>query len=162
MVADIDESLPAGVTPEEGVRLLSERKGGAVLERVADPTALIISSDTLVELNGEPLGKPTDPSDAARMLRALSGAAHFVRTGVAVHFGGRVASGVASTKVVFKELSDEEIAKYVASGEPMDKAGSYGIQGAAGAFVERVEGDMDTVIGLSLVLTKKLADSLLG
>lgn len=161
IVADIDESLPKGLSPKEGVRILAERKGRAVLTRVRDDSAVIISSDTLVELGGSPLGKPQDKGDARRMLRALSGVEHFVRTGVAVHYGGRMASGTASTKVVFKSLTDRQIDAYVESGEPMDKAGSYGIQGAAGVFVERTDGDTDTVIGLSLSLVKKLVDELL-
>ena len=160
IVADINEDLPDGMAPEVGVRILAERKGAAVLSRVKDPSAVIISSDTLVELDGIALGKPQDEMDARRMLRALSGNEHFVRTGVAVHYGGLVASTTASTKVVFKALTDEQINTYVESGEPMDKAGSYGIQGAAGVFVERIEGDMDTVIGLSLSLVKKLVDEL--
>ena len=162
VVADIDESLDEKITPYDGVRMLAERKGRAVSDKLADDDALIISSDTLVELEGVALGKPADEADAARMLRSLSGKSHFVRTGVAVRYGNMVKSGVASTEVVFKSLSDEEIAAYVKSGEPMDKAGSYGIQGAAGAFVERIDGDMDTVIGLSLALVKKLVDELIG
>lgn len=157
MVADADETLPRGVHPREGVELLAVRKGAAVLPRAGDE-ALIISSDTLVELDGVALGKPSDEADAVGMLRALSGRCHNVHTGVAVHYRGRVLSGVDTTAVYFKELSDEEIDGYVASGEPMDKAGAYGIQGLGGQFVLRYDGDFDTVVGLSVRLTARLME----
>ena len=92
------------------------------------------------------------------MLKALSGRGHNVHTGVAVHYKGRVYSGVDTTRVIFRELSDSEIAEYVATGEPMDKAGSYGIQGLGGRLVESYEGNFDTVVGLSVNLTKKLIE----
>lgn len=156
IVADCDESLPQGTPTVRCVELLSVKKGEAVLP--LSPDALIISSDTLVELDGVALGKPQDKSDAYKMLRALSGRSHNVHTGVAVHYLGKCASGVATTAVKFRELSDAEISLYVDSGEPMDKAGAYGIQGAAGAFVESIAGDFDTVVGLSLRLTRALID----
>ena len=155
IVAECDESLPSDVHPREGVELLAVRKGEAVLSLVPDD-ALVISSDTLVELGGVPLGKPADKDDAARMLRSLSGRAHNVHTGVAIHYKGRMFSGVDSTAVYFKELSDREIDEYIATGEPMDKAGSYGIQGLGGRFVTHYEGRFETVVGLSLELVKKL------
>ncbi len=118
--------------------------------------ALVISSDTLVELCGTPLGKPADKNDAKRMLRSLSAKAHNVHTGVAVHYNGKVFSGVDSTAVYFKELSDKEIDEYILTGEPMDKAGSYGIQGIGGKFVSEYRGRFDTVVGLSVALTEEL------
>ena len=127
LTAETDETLPPNVHPRQGVVILAERKGAAVLPEVGEG-ALVISSDTLVELSGVPLGKPADRDDARRMLRALSGRTHNVHTGVAVHYLGRVFSGVDSTAVTFRELSDSEIEEYVMSGEPMDKAGAYGIQ----------------------------------
>ena len=148
-----DEDLN-GETPETGVGTLAVRKGAAVAALC--PEALVISSDTLVALDGEPLGKPTDRQDAARMLRRLSGRAHYVYTGIAVHYGGAIFSGVASTAVEFRELCEREIADYVHSGEPMDKAGAYGIQGAAGKFVKRIDGEFDTVVGFNLTLLKRL------
>ncbi len=157
LTADCDEALPEGVHPRDGVEILAVRKGEAVLKNVPED-ALIISSDTLVELGGKPLGKPKDKDDAYNMLRTLSGKAHNVHTGVAVHFGGRVVSGVDSTAVYFKELTDTEIDEYIATGEPMDKAGSYGIQGLGGKFVTKYDGDFDTVVGLSVKLTKRLMD----
>ena len=153
--APTDETLPDGVHPREGVRLLAVRKGEAVAPLCGEDD-VILSSDTLVELDGVALGKPIDAEDARRMLRALSGRAHNVHTGVAVRRGACVYADTASTRVVFRALCEDEIEAYVSSGEPMDKAGAYGIQGAAGAFVSHVEGDMDTVVGLSSRLTKEL------
>lgn len=157
VTAEADETLPSGMHPRLGVRVLAERKGAAVLGQV-DEDALVISSDTLVEADGIPLGKPSDRADAIRMLGILSGRAHNVHTGVAVHYRGKVYSGVASTAVYFKELSEREIAEYVDGGEPMDKAGAYGIQGDGGKFVIKYDGDFDTVVGLSLKLTRSLIE----
>ena len=159
IVADCDESLPEGTPAIRGVELLSVKKGEAVLPLCEG--ALIISSDTLVELDGEKLGKPRDGEHARQMLRNLSGRTHNVHTGVAVHYREKCISGVATTSVKFKELTDDQISAYVDSGEPMDKAGAYGIQGGAGEFVEYISGDFDTVVGLSLKLTKKLIDEVL-
>ena len=154
ITSEADETLPESIHPREGVEILAIRKGEGVAK--ANPDAVVISSDTLVELGGIPLGKPTDEADAVRMLRELSGKAHNVHTGVAIHYNGRVFSGVASTAVYFREMTDEEIKDYVSSGDPMDKAGSYGIQSGGGKFVEKIEGDYDTVVGLSLRLVKDL------
>ena len=151
---EVDEGLPTGIHPREGVEILACRKGAAVAEE--HPDAIVISSDTLVELDGVPLGKPLDREDAIRMLTALSGRAHNVHTGVAVHYRGKAYSGVRSTAVYFREMSREEIEEYVDSGDPMDKAGSYGIQSGGGKFVEKYDGDFDTVVGLSVSLTEKL------
>jgi septum formation protein len=153
-VADVDETLPSTVHPREGVRLLAERKGAPIARD--NPDAIVISSDTLVELGGVALGKPVDSSDAKRMLRQLSGKAHNVHTGVAVHYLGRVLSGVDSTAVIFREMTDSEIDEYVSGGEPMDKAGAYGIQGEGGKFVLGYDGRFDTVMGLSVSLVEKL------
>ncbi len=154
---EVDESLPEGVHPHEGVEMLAVRKGRAVADGVGID-ALVISSDTLVELGGVPLGKPCDEADAIAMLTSLSGKAHNVHTGVAVHYNGRVYSGVATTAVYFREMSREEIIDYVKSGDPMDKAGAYGIQSGGGKFVEKIDGDYDTVVGLSMNLVKNLID----
>ena len=154
---EVDETLPEGIHPREGVEILAIRKGEVVAKDA--PEAIVISSDTLVELNGVALGKPEDEADAYRMLRSLSGKAHNVHTGVAVHSGGRVYSGVASTAVHFREMTDEEIYNYIATGDPMDKAGAYGIQNGGGLFVTKYDGDYDTVVGLSVKLVKKLLES---
>ena len=154
---EVDESLPSDIHPREGVEMLAVRKGAAVAEELSDD-CIVISSDTLVEIGGVALGKPTDKADAFGMLRLLSGKAHNVHTGVAVHYLGRVYSGVATTAVYFREMTDKEINEYIDSGDPMDKAGSYGIQSGGGKFVEKIEGDYDTVVGLSVSLTKRLID----
>lgn len=151
---DVDEVLPASIHPRDGVELLAVKKGAPI--SLEYPTALVISSDTLVELNGVPLGKPRSEADAYRMLRMLSGATHNVHTGVAVTYMGEVYSGVASSAVSFRELADEEIWEYIKGGEPMDKAGAYGIQGDGGKFVAEYKGDFDTIMGLSLSLTERL------
>ncbi len=150
-----DEELPEGMHPRDGVELLAVRKGRDVADRLGDEP-LIISSDTLVELGGTALGKPVDASDAFRMLRLLSGECHNVHTGVAVHYRGRVYSGRDTARVKFRTLSDDEITDYIAGGEPMDKAGSYAIQGEGGKFIEYYDGGFDTIMGLSLDLTVAL------
>ncbi len=152
---EVDERLPRGIHPHEGVELLAVRKGSAVKDDVGD-ACLIISADTLVEMDGIPLGKPKSTADARKMLRALSGREHNVHTGTAVHYRGRVYSGVATTAVLFRELTDGEIDEYIATGEPMDKAGAYGIQGGGGRFVDGYRGDFDTVVGLSVGLLREL------
>ncbi len=157
VTAEVDESLPEGIHPREGVEILAVRKGEAVARRL-DGDCVVISSDTLVEVDGVALGKPRDEDEARAMLRSLSGRAHNVHTGVAVHFGGRVFSGVDSTAVYFKEMTELDIEGYVASGDPMDKAGAYGIQSGGGKFVEKTEGNYDTVVGLSVSLTKRLIE----
>ena len=154
---EVDETLPNDIHPRDGVEILAVRKGEVVAREVGEDN-IVISSDTLVELGGAPLGKPVDKEDAVRMLTDLSGKAHNVHTGVAVHYRGRSFSGVATTAVYFREMTDKEIKDYVDSGDPMDKAGSYGIQSGGGKFVEKIEGDYDTVVGLSVALTRKLID----
>ncbi len=153
--AEVDESLPRTTAPYDGVRLLAIKKGAAVVEALGDELP-VLSADTLVELGGEALGKPTDSEDATRMLRALSGSVHYVHTGVCVHYKGKCYAETDTTAVYFRPLTEAEIAEYVASGAPMDKAGAYGIQGAAGAFVSKIEGEFDTVVGLSRRLVKEL------
>ena len=161
LVSSADETLPESTPPAEGVRILAERKAKAV-ESSLPPAILqsapvyVIGADTLVELNGVPLGKPKDEAEATAMLSALSGARHRVVTGVAVVVGGKVFSGTETTTVTFRPLTDGEIAEYVASGEPMDKAGAYGIQAGADRFVKHVDGEVDNVIGLPRKLLAKL------
>ena len=121
---EVDESVEDGVMPIDAVRILAERKGRAVANKDDLFDAMVISSDTLVELDGMALGKPCDKAEAYRMLSSLSGRGHFVRTGIAVFYQGRVYSDVASTEVVFRDITDTEIWDYIDSGEPMDKAGA--------------------------------------
>ena len=153
--AEVDESLPEGCAPYDGVRLLAIKKGAAVVLEIGDAVP-VLSADTLVELGGVPLGKPADREDAMRMLSALSGSVHYVHTGVCVHYKGKCYAETDTTAVRFRALTEAERMAYVESGEPMDKAGAYGIQGKAGAFVERIDGDFDTVVGLSSRLVTKL------
>ena len=158
---ETDETLSPSIHPREGVAILAERKGRAVLEEllsVGQPLGdtLIISSDTLVELDGEPLGKPEDRDDAIRMLRSLSDKRHSVHTGIAVYYNGAFIRDTATTDVYFRAIGDDEIRSYVDSGDPMDKAGAYAIQGEAGKFVDRIDGDFDTVVGLSSALLTRL------
>ena len=116
----------------------------------ADEDAVVIAADTVVCLDDEILGKPADEQDAGRMLRALSGRDHRVFTGVTVARGGRVLSDYEETAVHFRPLSEREIEAYIATGEPIDKAGAYGIQGRASLFVRAIEGDYFNVVGLPL------------
>ena len=158
---ETDESLPEGIHPREGVELLAVRKGAAVRELVGDG-ALIVSSDTLVEIDGTPLGKPVDREDAHRILSSLSGRVHNVHTGVAVHYLGRVYSGTHTSRVTFREMSDGEIYSYIDTGEPMDKAGAYGIQGEGGRFVADFDGEFESIMGLSVTLTRELIERATG
>ena len=153
ITAPTDEEL-YGEHPQTGVATLAVRKGEAVYKM--HPEALVVSSDTLVELGGVPLGKPVDKADAVRMLKELSGRAHNVHTGIAVHYKGRVVSGVDTSTVEFKNFSESEALEYVKTGEPMDKAGAYAIQGIGAKLVLRYEGEFDTIVGLGLKLTERL------
>ena len=148
--ADLDESVRAGEVPTVYALRLAREKALAV--SVRRPNALVIAADTTVVVDGRIFGKPEDRDDACRMLRALSGRSHVVHTAVAVARDGgrRMESGVESTGVTFRALGDDEIAAYVATGEPMDKAGAYGIQGFGATIVERVDGDYFAVMGLAL------------
>lgn len=116
------------------------------------PQSLILAADTVVALGGRIFGKPKDAADAAHMLNELSGRTHSVFTGVAVYQNGSITCGAAETKVTFRQLDDAEITAYVATGEPMDKAGAYAVQGGAGRFVQQLDGDLDNVIGLPMRL----------
>jgi septum formation protein len=146
--ADLDESLLPGEEPVAHAERLARAKAAAVA--ATHPHAAVIGADTIVVLDGVILGKPADRAEAARTLRRLSGRTHTVHTAVAVARDGRVESGVESVEVTFRPLSDAQIAAYVATGEPMDKAGAYGIQGYGAVIVERVHGDYFAVMGLAL------------
>lgn len=144
--ANIDESYLAGETPRRHAERLAREKASA-----ADaPDAVTIGSDTIVVVDGDVLGKPRDRAQAAQMLRRLSGRSHVVFTGVAVRWRGQLASGVEEVGVTFRSLADTEIERYIDTGEPMDKAGAYGIQGFGATIVDRVDGDYFAVMGLSL------------
>ena len=147
--SDVDESVSPGLTPAQVVESLSARKGEAVAAEAA-PGDLVLSADTVVSLDGAILGKPRDRAEAEAMLTALSGRTHQVYTGVTLLQDGRRLTGHEVTAVTFRPLSPEEIAAYVSTGEPMDKAGAYGIQGLGALLVERLEGDYFNVMGLPL------------
>ena len=152
-----EEAPPPGLTPAETVEFIALGKARAVAAlRPEEDT--VIAADTLVFLDGEPLGKPSDASDAHRMLRALSGRRHTVYTGLAVISGGRTETRAEATDVYFRELSDGEIARYVETGEPMDKAGAYGAQGRAAVFIRRIDGDFFNVVGLPLCALSEILD----
>ena len=142
--ADIDESMHLGERPDGYVRRLAETKARAAWR----PGTRSLGADTIVVLGREVLGKPRDKRDATRMLRSLSGQCHRVLTGVAVFDGEAAESTCEETRVWFRPLSDHEIDDYVASDDPLDKAGAYGIQGEAGRFVERIDGSYANVVGL--------------
>ena len=153
--ADIDESYLEGESPEQHCERLARGKASALAGQVSRD-AVIIGSDTIVVVDGLVLGKPSDAADAMRMLRMLSGRSHTVLTAVAVARGGRLESAVERVSVSFRELDDEEIAAYIATREPMDKAGAYGIQGYGATIVSRIEGDYFAVMGLALNLLVRL------
>ena len=145
LVPDVDEHVSGKA--KDVVEILSARKADAAAAQLED--GIVIASDTLVSLNGEVLGKPEDEADAFRMLRTLSGNTHEVFTGVTIIDAatGKRETRAVRTGVRFRELSDDEINAYIATKEPMDKAGAYGIQGGAGKFVEGLEGSYENVIG---------------
>jgi septum formation protein len=152
--ADIDESVLPGERPSPHAERLARTKAETLAAR--EPGAVVVAADTIVVVDGRILGKPADAADARATLRLLSGREHVVFTAVAVARGGRVESDVEEVTVTFRHLSDAEIAAYVATGEPMDKAGSYGIQGYGATIVERIDGDYFAVMGLSLVRLVRL------
>ena len=146
--ANLDETWRNGEAPAAHAERLAREKAAAR----ARPGAAVVAADTIVVVDGAILGKPRDPAEAAAMLRRLSGREHDVFTAVAVAYDGRTAAGVRRTAVTFRPLDEPTIAAYVATGEPMDKAGAYGIQGYGAVLVERIDGDYFTVMGLGLGL----------
>jgi septum formation protein len=152
--ADIDETLHPGETPEGHSVRLARGKVAAIAAR--EPRATIVGSDTIVVVDGVILGKPRDAAEARAMIARLSGRAHEVFTAVAVARGERVVDAVSRVEVTFRALADDEIAAYVETGEPMDKAGAYGIQGYGATIVERIDGDYFAVMGLPLVTVVRL------
>jgi septum formation protein len=146
--ADLDESYFVGEQPSAHCERLAREKA-AVVARDA-PDALVIGSDTIVVVDGDVLGKPRDETHAAEMLARLSGRSHVVMTAVAVQWRGVEVSAVEAVGVTFHSLTREDIRAYIATGEPMDKAGAYGIQGYGATIVQRVDGDYFAVMGLPL------------
>jgi len=155
--ANIDESVRGRERPSKHAERLAREKASSVVGR--DPNLVAIGADTIVLIDKKILGKPANSVDAGTMLRLLSGREHTVVTAVAVARGTKIVSGVEEVAVKFRKLSDDEIDAYIATGEPMDKAGAYGIQGFGATIVERIEGDYFAVMGLPLVrLVSLLAD----
>jgi septum formation protein len=142
---DVNETLRPGEDALDAARRLAQEKAAAV---EADADELVIAADTIVVLDGELLGKPSGPAEAALMLGRLAGRSHEVITGLALRIGGDVRSVTTRTSVTFRSLDRAEVAAYVATGEPLDKAGAYGIQGYGSALVERIDGDFFNVMGL--------------
>jgi septum formation protein len=147
--ANIDETIRPRETPRRHAERLAREKASAVAKR--DPDLITIAADTIVVVNRKVLGKPRDAGDAARMLALLSGREHVVTTAVAVSRGKKLRSAVEEVRVRFRRLREDEIEAYIATGEPMDKAGAYGIQGYGATIVERIEGDYFAVMGLPIV-----------
>jgi len=156
--ADIDERYRAGEAPREHTLRLALEKARTVATRERD--ALVIAADTIVIVDGDVLGKPRDAQEARTMLSRLSGREHTVITAVAVGRRGRSVADAEEVEVRFRPLDAAEIEAYIATGEPMDKAGAYGIQGFGATIVERVEGDYFAVMGLPLMRLTRLASQL--
>jgi septum formation protein len=155
--AHVDESGLAGEPPPAYVLRVAALKARAVAARVSD--GIVLAADTIVVVDGEMLAKPVDDDDARRMLRLLSGRAHEVLTGVVVVRDGRESSAIVATRVRFRMLTPDEIDWYVASGEPRDKAGAYGVQGLASRFVEAVAGSYTNVVGLPVGAVRRLLEA---
>ena len=152
---DVDERLSPGVEPGAQAR---RRAVGKVSSTAGDADDMILAADTLVVLGEEVLGKPADEADALRMLMKLQGRRHEVHTGLALRLGERVESGVAVTRVWFRSLDAAECEEYVATSEPLDKAGAYGIQGLGAVLVQRIEGEYFNVMGLPVQLLLSLLE----
>jgi len=154
LAADVDETPRPNEAPAAYVERLALEKARAVL--ALRPGATVLGADTTVTIGGEILGKPAGKDDAIRMLRKLSGAVHDVHTGVALVSSSRVRTAVETTRVWFSEMTDEDISWYVATGEPVDRAGAYAIQGFASRFIPRIEGSYSNVVGLPVALVSSI------
>ncbi len=152
---DCDE-ITGGMPPRDLVIANAVAKAQACAQKY--PNGSIVAADTVVALGDEIFGKPDNADDAKSMLAKLSGQTHSVFTGVAVFKNGELLSDAAETRVTFAELTAEQIADYVAGGEPLDKAGAYAIQGGAGAFVTAIDGDFDNIVGLPLFVLNNMVD----
>lgn len=154
-VPEVEESCPAGLTPRETVEYISREKADAAA-RLCTEDEIVITADTMVFLDGQRLGKPADEADALRMLTALQGRRHTVCTGVTVRQGGRSVTESEATEVCFRPASEAELRGYIATGEPMDKAGAYGVQGKGALLVERLDGDFFNVMGLPVLRLSRM------
>ena len=151
--ADIEEILPKDIPAEKSAEYLASQKASYISEKF--PESVVIGSDTVVIIDGEILGKPADAADAEKMLKQLSGNIHSVITGVCISCGNFKENFSCVTKVEFYPLTQNEISDYIASGEPMDKAGAYGIQGKGCLLVKSISGDFFNVVGLPVAELKR-------
>lgn len=156
--SDADETVPEGIDISKVSEYLAQVKAEAVLKR--HPSDTVIGADTTVAVDGTLLGKPKDENDAFRMIRLLSGRTHTVYTGVSVMSASCSHSFTSATDVEFYDLPDSEILEYIRTGEPMDKAGAYGIQGYGSVLVKKISGDFFTVMGLPIAETIRVLRSL--
>lgn len=154
-VSEAEETYPADLSPAQIVEYISREKAEAV---ACAPDELIITADTMVFLDQARLGKPVDEADALRMLTALQGRRHTVRTGVTVRQGDRFLTESEATDVEFRPATEAELRAYIATGEPMDKAGAYGVQGKGALLVQRLEGDFFNVMGLPVLRLSRLLE----
>ena len=156
VVSDAEELSGDGISPERLAVENARRKAEDVAAKEGG-NAPVLGADTVVAVDETILGKPKDETDAVRMLRLLSGRQHFVYTGIALAYRGEIYEGVVQTEVWVDELSEKEIEAYIATGEPMDKAGAYAVQGIAAKFIPRIDGSFSNVVGLPLHAVKELA-----
>jgi septum formation protein len=159
LAADVNEDFRPGEEAASYVSRLARDKAQKVYSALNDPQALVIGADTTVTVDDHILAKPANPADAARMLRLLSGRTHRVITGVAVASAEGTRTAAEVTAVQFRTLTEDKIAAYIASGEPMDKAGAYGIQGLAAKWIPRIEGCYFNVVGLPLALVTTMLEA---
>lgn len=153
---EVNEETEGNLSPCETVECLAEKKCLEATRQINDKKALIIAADTVVALDDEILGKPSDDDDARRMLRNMSGSYHEVYTGIAVSYGGVCIKSYEKTEIEFRNITDKEIERYIKTGEHKDKAGSYGIQEKGGYFVKSVHGDINNVVGLPVLLLRNV------
>ena len=156
-IPQADESYPQGLTAQEVVACISRKKAEAAVQLCSEDE-IVITADTMVFLGHQRLGKPVDEADALRMLTALQGRHHTVCTGVTVRQGNRSITEVETTEVYFRTASEAELRGYIATGEPMDKAGSYGIQGKGSLLVEKIHGDYFNVMGLPVLRLSRMLE----
>nr|MBO6295029.1 septum formation inhibitor Maf [Schwartzia sp. (in: firmicutes)] len=156
VVSDAEELSGDSISPDRLAEENARRKAKDVAAKESGNVP-VLGADTVVAVDGMILGKPKDAADAARMLRLLSGRQHFVYTGIALAYKGEVYGDVVRTEVWVDELSEKEIDAYIATGEPMDKAGAYAVQGIAAKFIPRIDGSFSNVVGLPLHAVKELA-----